>query len=106
MLTIQVDDKALRDVLASLTRKMSDLTPVMNSIGMEMESRVSGRFQSRTDPKWSGLGTVGTGDAEVLPAEGKSQAVGPLWRYAAEPEPPGDEGQRAYRFWQGLFDLS
>jgi phage virion morphogenesis protein len=50
MLTIQVDDRALRDVLATLTRQMSNLTPVMNSIGMEMEGRVSGRFQSRTDP--------------------------------------------------------
>lgn len=50
MLTIQVDDRALRDVFATLIRQMGNLTPVMNSIGMEMEGRVSGRFESRTDP--------------------------------------------------------
>lgn len=54
MLTIAVDDQAFRASLAELYRGMSDLTPVMRSIGMELESRISGRFESRTDPAGSG----------------------------------------------------
>ena len=50
MLTITADDKVFRSSLANLYRGMGDLTPVMQSIGMELESRISGRFESRTDP--------------------------------------------------------
>lgn len=50
MLTITTDDKAFRDSLAQLYRGMGNLMPVMQSIGMELESRISGRFESRTDP--------------------------------------------------------
>ena len=50
MLTITADDKTYRASLASLYRGMGDLTSVMQSIGMELESRISGRFESRTDP--------------------------------------------------------
>ena len=50
MLTITADDKVFRSSLANLYRGMGDLTPVMQSIGTELESRISGRFESRTDP--------------------------------------------------------
>ena len=50
MLTINVDDSAFRTDLAALYRRLGDLTEVMGSIGMEMESRVSGRFETRSDP--------------------------------------------------------
>ena len=50
MITVTVDDKAFRSVLEQLYRGMGNLTPVMQSIGMELESRISGRFESRTDP--------------------------------------------------------
>ena len=50
MLTIQTDDRAFRESFTALYRRMSNLTPVMQSIGMELESRVSGRFETRTDP--------------------------------------------------------
>ena len=50
MITVTVNDKAFRSVLEQLYRGMGDLTPVMQSIGMELESRISGRFESRSDP--------------------------------------------------------
>ncbi len=50
MLTIEVSDQAFRSYLAKLDAKLGDLTSVMGAIGMAMESRVSGRFESRTDP--------------------------------------------------------
>ena len=50
MLSINVDDSAFRADLAALYRRLGDLTEVMGSIGMELESRISGRFETRTDP--------------------------------------------------------
>lgn len=50
MIRVTVDDKAFRGILEQLYRGMGDLTPVMQSIGMELESRISGRFESRSDP--------------------------------------------------------
>lgn len=50
MIDIQTDDSAFRASLAQLQSRLGNLTPVMQSIGMELESRISGRFESRTDP--------------------------------------------------------
>jgi len=50
MITVEVDDKAFRDELARLHGRMSDLTPVMQDIGSAMLSRISDRFETRTDP--------------------------------------------------------
>ena len=50
MLTIRYDDEPLQHYLRALQEKLGDLTPVMNSIGQEMESRISRRFETRTDP--------------------------------------------------------
>lgn len=50
MLTIAVNDQVWRDVVATLHNRLSDLTPVLAEIGMELESRVSSRFETRTDP--------------------------------------------------------
>jgi len=50
MLTIAVDDRAFRSYLAELQGRLSDLTPVMQSIGQELETRISARFETETDP--------------------------------------------------------
>ena len=75
MLTIQVDDKALRDVFATLTRRMNNLTPVMNSIGMEMEGRVSGRFESRTDPNGKAWAPWAPATREYYPQDGNRKLL-------------------------------
>ncbi len=36
--------------LDKLYRELGDLTEVMNNLGMELENRISGRFETRTDP--------------------------------------------------------
>lgn len=54
MIDITTDDSAFRESLTRLRRGLGNLTPVMQSIGMELESRISGRFESRTDPSGSG----------------------------------------------------
>lgn len=50
MIEIKVDDAAFRAELTRLHRRMGDLTPVMQDIGSVIESRISDRFESRTDP--------------------------------------------------------
>ena len=75
MLTIQVDDRALRDVFATLTRRMGNLTPVMNSIGMEMEGRVSGRFESRTDPNGKAWAPWAPATREYYPQDGNRKLL-------------------------------
>lgn len=49
-LTVTVDSAPLAAVLDHLYEVTHDLTPVMSAIGMEMESRVSQRFETMTDP--------------------------------------------------------
>jgi phage virion morphogenesis protein len=50
MLTITVDDSAFRDHLNRLQDRVVDLTPAMTEIGQELESRISARFETETDP--------------------------------------------------------
>lgn len=48
--SIQVRSDAVADLLDRLHRGMDDLQPVMDGIGQELESRISGRFETETDP--------------------------------------------------------
>ena len=50
MLDVRIDDRAFVDYLTQIQRRLGDLTEVMQDIGMEMEARISARFESRTDP--------------------------------------------------------
>lgn len=50
MLTINVDDTAFRNYLAALQRRMGDLTQPMSEIGAVLESRISARFETESDP--------------------------------------------------------
>lgn len=51
MLTIEVDDRAFRAYWAQLQERLGDLSPALAAIGQEMESRISGRFETQTDPR-------------------------------------------------------
>ena len=50
MLTVAIDDEAFRALLQTLQSRLQDMTLAMTGIGAEMESRVSRRFETRTDP--------------------------------------------------------
>jgi len=50
MLTITVDDSAIRATMSRLQEGMSDLTPVMEKIGYTLETNTRNRFETRTDP--------------------------------------------------------
>jgi phage virion morphogenesis protein len=56
-LSVEVSSQALQDYLAQLRQGMANMRPVMDSIGMELESRISARFETETDPNgqpWEG----------------------------------------------------
>lgn len=50
MIEVTTNTDAFASSLAQLQRRMSNLKPVMQSIGAEMESRVANRFETRSDP--------------------------------------------------------
>lgn len=47
---IEIDSRSVMDALNELMRRGHDMRPVMDAIGQRMEERVSGRFESKTDP--------------------------------------------------------
>lgn len=50
MISIEVSNRPVLDYLAQLQARLADLSPVMASIGMELEGRISERFETRRDP--------------------------------------------------------
>lgn len=50
MLTVTIDSKPVLDMLTRLARRMDNLTPVMNDIGMALDTRVRERFETQRDP--------------------------------------------------------
>lgn len=75
MLEIKLDDSAFRADLATLYRRLGNLTPVMQSIGMEMESRISGRFETRTDPNGKSWAPWAPSTLDSYPEDGNRQLL-------------------------------
>lgn len=50
MIAITVQDQAIQAYLGQLQQRMGNLKPVMQSIATKMETRVSARFQTQSDP--------------------------------------------------------
>ncbi|WP_082922612.1 phage virion morphogenesis protein [Halothiobacillus diazotrophicus] len=50
MLTINVNDRFVVDALSHLMQHVTDMQPAMASIGQELVTRISNRFETQTDP--------------------------------------------------------
>ena len=50
MIEIAIDDREILAVLADLNARADDMTPAFDAIGMEMEARISRRFEDTADP--------------------------------------------------------
>lgn len=50
MIKIKIHSQPVEDLLNRLIRQGQNMSPVMGAIGMELESRVSNRFETKTDP--------------------------------------------------------
>ena len=75
MIDITTDDSAFRASLAQPTRRLGNLKPVMQSIGMELESRISGRFESRTDPSGSAWAPWAQSTLDSYPDDGNRRLL-------------------------------
>lgn len=49
-MSVTVESKALHTVLDRVTDLTDDMSPFMSAVGMEMENRIRGRFQTQSDP--------------------------------------------------------
>lgn len=50
MLTVTVQSEAVQAYLSQLSQRMGNLRPVMRSIATTLETRVSARFETQSDP--------------------------------------------------------
>ena len=75
MIDITTDDSAFRASLEQLKRRLGNLKPVMQSIGMELESRISGRFESRTDPSGSAWAPWAQSTLDSYPDDGNRRLL-------------------------------
>jgi len=48
--TIEIQDREVQELLKRLLDATGDLTPALDAIGQQMESRISARFETETDP--------------------------------------------------------
>ena len=76
MLSIYIKSSdTVRAHLDGLRQRMGDLSEVMASIGMELESRVSGRFESRTDPNGDAWEAWAPSTKAQYPADGNKRLL-------------------------------
>lgn len=75
MLTITVDSQPVTDVLAKLQKRMGDLTPAMESIGQELNSRVSALFETRSDPLGQPWAPWAQSTQDNYPKDGSGQLL-------------------------------
>jgi phage virion morphogenesis protein len=75
MLTITTDNSAFKSYLDKLQLRLDDLYPVMDDIGMRIETRVSGRFETRTDPNGKSWAPWSPATKESYPKDGNRKLL-------------------------------
>lgn len=75
MLTVTIDSTAVTDVLAKIQRRLGDLSPAMEGIGQEMAGRVSGRFETQTDPSGTPWAQWAPSTVASYPADGNGAVL-------------------------------
>lgn len=75
MLTITVKDSAFQDYLAQLQQRLEDLTEPMAEIGAVLESRISARFETETDPRGTAWAPWMPSTLESYPEDGNHRIL-------------------------------
>lgn len=75
MLTVTVKSKPVTDVLTKLQQRMGDLTPAMDGIGQELNSRISARFETRSDPQGHPWAPWAQSTRDNYPKDGRGQLL-------------------------------
>jgi phage virion morphogenesis protein len=74
-LSVVVHSEALNAVLTKLVRGMKNLTPMMDSIGQKLESRISDRFETETDPLGMAWAPWAESTRENYPEDGNARIL-------------------------------
>lgn len=61
--------------LEQLQRRMKDLTPLMRSIGVKLEGRIAGRFETQTDPDGAGWAAWAASTVATYPEDGRRKLL-------------------------------
>lgn len=69
-ITVDINDQPVLDYLNQLLARSSNLLPLMDSIGQEMEGRISSRFETRTDPNGQAWAPWAPSTVKSYPANG------------------------------------
>lgn len=69
-LSVQVSSPQLEAALTRLVRGMRNLKPVMDEVGQALESQVSARFETETDPDGQAWAAWSTATGESYPTDG------------------------------------
>ncbi|MDP3519828.1 MAG: phage virion morphogenesis protein [Hydrogenophaga sp.] len=75
MLTVTIENTAVTDVLTRIQRQVSDLSAAMEGIGQEMVSRISGRFETETDPSGTPWAPWAPSTVASYPADGNRSVL-------------------------------
>lgn len=75
LITIEITDRDLHAVLDRLIASGQDMAPVMDHVGMSMESAVSGRFETTTDPDGIPWAPWKPSTVKSYPADGNHQLL-------------------------------
>lgn len=75
MITVDVSNRPVLDYLERLQKRFADLSPVMASIGMELESRISERFETGTDPTGADWAPWAPSTVEHYPEDGNRRLL-------------------------------
>ena len=75
MLAITVDDQAFRAYMKLLRERLSDMTPVMESIGARLEARISARFETQSDPLGSAWHPWAASTVKTYPKDGNKRIL-------------------------------
>lgn len=75
MLTVTVNNPGLMQLLAGLQDRMENLLPAMQAIGTTLEARVSGRFETETDPLGHPWAPWAPSTVETYPEDGNRRIL-------------------------------
>lgn len=75
LFTIQVQDAGLLDTLKQLRDRMEDTIPLMDALGVEMEARISHRFETQTDPTGAPWAPLSPSTKKYYPEDGNGRLL-------------------------------
>ncbi len=75
MISVNFDNAQVGSTLLDLVQRLKDPSSLMEAIGAEVEGRVAGRFETRTDPSGQPWAQWSRATSESYPEDGRRQLL-------------------------------